>query len=64
VPVHRPGPLAGQETLITLIETSDQPRAMHDFNLQGASCRRKTCLSLSFPGFSTEILLEESGLRA
>src|SRR4051794_28752141 len=33
VPVHRPSVLTGQETLITPIEMSDQPRARHDFNL-------------------------------
>src|SRR3954454_17437212 len=36
VTVHRRGVLAGQETLITRIETSDLPGAMHDFNLRGA----------------------------
>jgi hypothetical protein len=33
VPVHRPGTWAGLETLITLIEMSDQLSARHDFNL-------------------------------
>src|SRR6516165_12530242 len=36
MPVHRPVTWAGLETLITLIEMSDQPRARHDFNLLGA----------------------------
>jgi hypothetical protein len=33
LPVHQPGTWAGPETLMTLIEMSDQPSATHDFNL-------------------------------
>jgi hypothetical protein len=32
MPVHRSGPSSGQETSLALIETSDQPRAIDDFN--------------------------------